>query len=332
MIIVIVVVAVQAKEKKDLEQKRSDMYLDAAKTRSELDLKRKEDRQKRHSDGMFDDSADDEEVRGLDVDDLELALPATQKMVDRVAGVDSKADPGGPPARSKKLSKSMRLLQRSLATPEGQVTLNSIANMYYDGDTEKARQYLMFKLQKEVATGDGEDTVSDEDNVDLDFDDSQDVRRSVSWKVRRSMKLLERNLATREGQQSLRDVADMYYNGDLKKAKAYLMIKLQNEVKAQHQTDGLGLDDPDVDDDYNDMFNVVAGGADAGDDGVDGADDSDDEVIAAPKKWAQARDGGSALPDDSDDDQVISPRKQQSRRNTKRFLSDLAAEANGNSR
>lgn len=347
VIIVVVVVAVQAKEKKDLEQKRSDMYIDAAKTRSELDLKRKEDLQKRHSHGTFDDDddddgADDEEVRGLDVDDLELALPATQKMVDRVAGVDSKADPGGggPPARhNKKLSKSMRLLQRSLATPEGQMTLNSIANMYYDGDTEKARQYLMFKLQKEVATGDGEDTASDEDNADLDFDDSQDVRRSVSWKVRRSMKLLERNLATPAGQQSLRDVADMYYDGDLKKAKAYLMIKLQNEVKSQHQTDGLGLDDPDVDDDYDDMFNVVAGGADATGDGGS-EEDSDDEVIAPPpKKWAQSRannatassssGGGGGLSDDSDDDQVISPRKQQSRRNTKRLLSDIAAEASG---
>ncbi len=58
----------------------------------------------------------------------------------------------------------------------------------------------------------------------IDFDDSPRVNRSVSWKVRRSMKLLERNLDTREGQQALKDVAAMYYDGDLTKAKACVLF------------------------------------------------------------------------------------------------------------
>jgi hypothetical protein len=62
-----------------------------------------------------------------------------------------------------------------------------------------------------------------------------DDRRSEQWKVTRSVRFLNESLRTAAGQQTLRNIADTYYNGSQSKAHAYLVYKLQNEVKRKHR-------------------------------------------------------------------------------------------------
>jgi len=170
--------------------------------------------------------------------------------------------PDGSERHSRKLSRSMKMLLKSLATPEGQATLEGIANMYYDGDMDKAQQYLMFKLEKEVAQEDG--VHEEEERSDI-----YDQHRSAAWKLKQSKRQLERNLATQDGQRALADIADTYYNGDKRQAKEFLLRKLENEVKSQSQHDDLSADSEEQE--LADMYGIVA--AEDDDTSFDSSDD-----------------------------------------------------------
>ena len=49
-----------------------------------------------------------------------------------------------------KIGRSVRFLNASLSTPSGQQTLQDLADQSYDGDTDKAHAYLVFKLHRQV--------------------------------------------------------------------------------------------------------------------------------------------------------------------------------------
>jgi len=73
-----------------------------------------------------------------------------------------------------------------------------------------------------------DDTATTDD--DISEADGAD-RRAEEWHVSRSVRFLNQSLSTPAGQKTLENIANLYYQGDKKKAHAYLVYKLQDKVE-----------------------------------------------------------------------------------------------------
>ena len=80
-----------------------------------------------------------------------------------------------------------------------------------------------------------DDPPAEASSIDVFFDEDE-KKREEAWQLTRSMRFLNQSLATEAGQQTLQNIADLYYGGDTKKARAYLVFQLQNEVKSAKST------------------------------------------------------------------------------------------------
>lgn len=90
-----------------------------------------------------------------------------------------------------------------------------------------------------MSGGSGSEFLTDEDSstVDVFFDDDE-KKREEAWQLTRSVRFLNQSLSTPAGRKTLQNIADLYYEGNTRKAHAYLVYKLQNEVKtAQTQSE-----------------------------------------------------------------------------------------------
>ena len=86
-----------------------------------------------------------------------------------------------------------------------------------------------------VGIGEGIPTVALQPVCNTLSDEEETARLSEAWQLSRSVRFLTQSLNTEPGQKTLRNVADLYYNGDTERARAYLMYKLQNEVRTIHE-------------------------------------------------------------------------------------------------
>ena len=92
----------------------------------------------------------------------------------------------------------------------------------------------------------GDDTSGSASTVDVFFDDDE-KKREEAWQLTRSVRFLNQSLSTPAGRRTLQNIADLYYNGNTRKAHAYLVYKLQNEVKtAQSEVDSTTDDEQGV--------------------------------------------------------------------------------------